>query len=909
MQEISPKEYELPFFKEKGFVRKKCSSCGEYFWTLNPEYERCQDAPCVEYYFDKITSREPLSVRGSRERFLKFFEKHGHRIIEPRPVVARWREDLYLTIASIVDFQPHVTNGIVPPPANPLVISQPCIRLEDIDNVGLTMGRHLTLFEMGGHHAFNERDGKRIYWKNETLEYAFEFFVKEIGIPPEKIVFKESWWTGGGNAGPSFEVTVAGLELATLVFMQYKTVNNHLEPIPLQIVDTGYGIERIAWFTQKTPTAFHAIYGDLIRDFREKLGIQEPPQEFYRVAFKQAGLLDPEKIESINNFVNNISRSMNTSVQEAKRILEQEVKLYTLLDHTKTLTYMLADGIVPSNQGEGYLSRLVARRALKTLYLVNPELNLVELVEKQINLWSQDYPRIKENTSYILTIIELEEKKFRQLLKEKMNKALSIVLKSPGLDTLEKIYREMGIPPDLLAVEAGKKGKKIEVPHNFYAQLAKTGSESGTLGKKIEKETRMEWTEGLGETRLVFHDDPYATSLQARVIAVKDNMIVLDQTIIYPTGGGQVTDTGWIVKGDKKYRVKKAEKTGNVVIHYLDTRDHDIKPNDNVQVLLDWERRYRNMRHHTATHILIGSLRKILGNHVWQAGAEKTPDKARLDITHYEVPDRETINKIEDLANKIILQRIPVKTMFMDRNKAEEKYGFILYQGGVPPTRKLRIVEIPGHDVEACFGTHVSNTSEVGSIKITSVTKLQDGIIRLEYVSGTQTTVYARELEDILDSISEKVNAPRKHLAKRIENLLEEREELKTLLSRYRNEYYKQLRENLLSNTRKIGDYRIIVFTDKIGDDKSMMELLKKLVEENKDIIIARIKHTQNQSLVEISMGETAARNKPAHTIVKELAKKLNGKGGGKPDHAFLRLQQRITEDEVWEKLQTLLQQ
>ncbi|MEM3491161.1 MAG: alanine--tRNA ligase-related protein, partial [Fervidicoccaceae archaeon] len=147
------REYALNFFRENGFIRKKCKECGTYFWTLNPELDTCQDAPCVEYFFHKIPVRRPLSVGEARETFLKFFEKKGHEIIPPRPVVARWREDLYLTIASIVVFQPHVTSGIVPPPANPLVISQPCIRLEDIDNVGLTMGRHLTLFEMGGHHA------------------------------------------------------------------------------------------------------------------------------------------------------------------------------------------------------------------------------------------------------------------------------------------------------------------------------------------------------------------------------------------------------------------------------------------------------------------------------------------------------------------------------------------------------------------------------------------------------------------------------------------------------------------------------------------------------------------------------------------------------------------------------------
>lgn len=248
-----PSEYRLGIFRERGYTRRVCRVCGTPFWTRGP-HEVCNDIPCTDYRFFDIPLRlKNLSYEDTVRLFLDFFRREGHEVIEPAPVVARWREDLYLTIASIVVFQPHVTSGRVPPPANPLVIAQPCVRLEDIDNVGLTFGRHMTSFTMGGHHAFNYPD-KYVYWKDETVAYAEKFFGELIGVPDEELTFKESWWEGGGNAGPSMEVTVGGLEVATLVFMQYEAVDGGYKEIPLKIVDVGYGIERITWLTQKTPT-------------------------------------------------------------------------------------------------------------------------------------------------------------------------------------------------------------------------------------------------------------------------------------------------------------------------------------------------------------------------------------------------------------------------------------------------------------------------------------------------------------------------------------------------------------------------------------------------------------------------------------------------------------------------------
>jgi alanyl-tRNA synthetase len=575
---VDPAEYRLEFFREMGFERRVGRKCREAFWTLNPDFEEPQDTPCVDYWFRDIKSRGPMTVSEAREAFLRFFEERGHARVEPRPVVARWREDLYLTIASIVVFQPHVTSGLVPPPANPLVISQPSIRLEDIDNVGLTIGRHLTSFEMAAHHAFNYPD-KWVYWKEETVRYAYEFFTKVLGIPGELIVFKESWWEGGGNAGPSFEVAVGGLELATLVFMQYRVTDGGYEPIPLKIVDTGYGVERIAWFTQKTPTAFHAIYGPLLGRFRSKIGVPEPDERILWAAHKAAGGLDPEDRESVEAYYRRVSQLAGVSVEEAREVLLREARLYSVLDHTRTLALMLADGVVPSNSGEGYLARLVARRAMRQLAALGAEdVSLVDLVEMQVEFWGRDFPRMRENRDYILDATQLEEERFRKALRRGLQAVRRELRRKKRIELsdLVRLYDSFGVPPEIVAEAAAKEGVRVEVPHNFYSIVASMhrGPERirGYGFEKVElPEEVVRWASGLSATRRVFHEDPYAKSLRARVAGVMGRYIAFDATVFYPTGGGQIHDTGFIVVRGRRYRIVDVQKVGDVIVHVADS--------------------------------------------------------------------------------------------------------------------------------------------------------------------------------------------------------------------------------------------------------------------------------------------------------------------------------------------------
>ncbi|BBD72562.1 hypothetical protein HS1genome_0951 [Sulfodiicoccus acidiphilus] len=484
MSNAQENEYRLDFFKDRGYARKLCTSCGTPFWTKG-ENQTCADVPCTEYYFfDLPISSHKLSVREARRKFISFFASRGHTPIPPKPVLARWREDLYLTIASIVDFQPHVTSGIAPPPANPLVVSQPCIRLDDIDNVGVTFGRHLTTFEMAAHHAFNYPD-KFIYWKEDTVRLAKEFFVEEIGVPEEFLNFKESWWEGGGNAGPCFEVTVGGLEVATLVFMQYSARDGKYEPLQLKIVDTGYGVERIAWLTQKSPTAFHAIYGDLVPTFFRKLGVQEPEEEVLRTASVLAGRIDPDHWETVKRHREEVARRTGRSLKLVEDQLNDAAKVFQVLDHTKTLTLMLGDGMVPSNSGEGYLGRLVLRRALKVMKLLGAEPNLTDLIRTQIGFWGDDFPQMKRNIRYILEVVEDEQRKFQEILNKVPSLALSLSKRGKVTsDDLAATYDSHGVPPDLLSSELRKYGVVVNVPENFYAVVARRHQAAPLKGER-----------------------------------------------------------------------------------------------------------------------------------------------------------------------------------------------------------------------------------------------------------------------------------------------------------------------------------------------------------------------------------------------------------------------------------------
>ena len=422
-------EYELEYFEENGFHRLECSECGNMFWTRDGTRSTCGEPPCETYSFiDDPGFDEEFTLSEMREAFLSFFERHGHERIEPYPVAAnRWRDDVLLTQASIYDFQPLVTSGATPPPANPLTISQPCIRMQDIDNVGKT-GRHTMAFEMMAHHAFNAREEVEdeyayegeVYWKDKTVEYC-DTLLEELGANIENVTYIEDPWVGGGNAGPAIEVIYKGLELATLVFMSMEQDpdgeyllkdGNRYSKMDTYIVDTGYGLERWTWMSQGTPTVYEAIYPEMIEFLKENATLEYTDAEMKIVhdAARLSGNLDIDDVDDVQAARGDIAEELGVEVNRLRELVEPLEDIYAIADHCRTLAYMLGDGIVPSNVGTGYLVRMVLRRTKRLTDTVGVDAPLDELVDMQAERLGY------ENRDTIRDIVRTEVEKYRETL-------------------------------------------------------------------------------------------------------------------------------------------------------------------------------------------------------------------------------------------------------------------------------------------------------------------------------------------------------------------------------------------------------------------------------------------------------------------------------------------------------------
>lgn len=879
MSSFLKKECDLNYFHDNNYIRKKCKACGDYFWTLDKKSELCGDQPCVKFSFiDNPLGKKPLNLSAVRESFLSFFEKNNHsRLKYPEtgercPVVARWRSDIYLTIASIADFQPHVTSGMVPPPANPLVISQPCIRLNDLEDVGVS-GRHLTTFEMMGHHAFN-KNVDEVYFKEKTVEYCNDYFVNKIGIPREKINYKEQMWYGGGNAGPCLEVLAAGLEIATLVFMNMKRddkgdfeINGEkYSPNPLCIVDTGYGLERISWITTGTKTVYETVLSDVINWIDDKVG---------------------EKVD--------------------KSIV------YALADHTKCLSFMLGDGIVPSNVKSGYLARLIIRRSLRFIDKLGLDVPLKNLVGMQLDVLEKDFPSLKKREKQIFEILDIETQKFKDTLSKGKSMVNRIIKEEEIIDTKQLIhlYDTHGMPPDVVKNIAKKHSVDVEIPENFDSMIAELHSHEKISKKTEEKES------DLPKSDLLYYKDHYRKEFDGKIIWSKNNgkttEVIVDKTCFYPEGGGQPADKGFFTKEKSTFPVKRVYKHNGSIIHVVEGH---LKEGDSVHGKIDWDHRYMLMKHHTGTHVVNGALRKILGEHVWQAGSQLHVTDARFDFSHYEPLSEEKVEKIEKLANDFIKQKINVEKKVMDRNSAEKTHGFRLYQGGVPPGNSIRVLNIPGVDVEACGGTHLNNIGEIEKIKILKSERIQDGVNRVVFAAGRMVdrfeekerkqyqkivsvleNHYAVKNHDVdfseqLQKISEFFSVPISDLEKTILRFFEESDDLD---KREANDLFSASKD-LFDFWKKSQKKKKKVASDDINE---MLENAEEVTGTNIRVVVAKTSSKgsavageliKNEGVVAhvfdgkkiVSMASSDV-DIDLRKIVKEIAGMLGGGGGGRP--------------------------
>jgi len=893
--------YQLDYFDEAGFRRQECVSCGAKFWSRTDQ-DTCGEPPCAEYDFiDNPGFDEAYSLTEMREAFLSFFEERDHERIDPYPVAAnRWRDDVLLTQASIYDFQPLVTSGTTPPPANPLCISQPCIRMQDIDNVGKT-GRHTMAFEMMAHHAFNAREDLEdpeqyayqgeVYWKDETVEYCVELF-EELGADADELTFIEDPWVGGGNAGPAFEVIYRGAELATLVFMsmeqdpegdyEMKDGNRYSE-MDTYIVDTGYGLERWTWMSQGTPTVYEAVYPDMIAFLKDNAGIELTDEEEAVVheAAKLAGRMDIDEAEDIEAERDTIAAEVGVEVEELRDLMAPLEDIYAIADHCRTLAYMLGDGIVPSNVGTGYLARMVLRRTKRLADGVGVDAPLDELVDMQAERLGY------ENRDTVRDIVRTEVEKYRETLdrggRRVRQLAEEYAERGEAIPTEElvELYDSHGIQPDMVEEIAAEKGVDVDVPDDFYSVVAQRhGGGDGTA-----EESRTPYADQLSElpeTDQLYYEDQQRTEFEAVVLEVFDRDddtydVVLDQTMFYPEGGGQPPDHGTLSTDDVTAEVTDVQRYGDVIVH---TCDEDPGKGEFVRGQVDATRRKRLMQHHTATHLVIHSARQILGEHVRQAGAQKGTDSSRIDIRHYESVTREQVKRIEALANELVQDNVPVTQEWPDRNEAEERHGFDLYQGGIPAGEQIRLIKV-ADDVQACGGTHVARTGDIGTIKLLGTERIQDGVIRLSFAAGNAAIEATQRTEDALTEAAEVLDVAPEAVPETAARFFDE--------WKARGKEIEQLKEQLAearasggADSEEVGVGDVTAVVQRIDADMDELRAQANALVEQGKIAVLGSGLDGAQFVVSVPDGVEV----DAGEVVGELAGRVGGGGGGPPDFA-----------------------
>lgn len=824
---MDPSEYDLSIFHRLGMARRVCPGCGHAFWTLG-DHTRCQEAPCTPYGFiGHPIFRRSYPLSEMREAYLGFFERRGHVRQRRYPVVARWRNDVFFTQASIYDFQPWVTSGAIPPPANPLTISQPCLRFIDLEEVGHS-GRHLTLFEMMAHHAFNRPDHE-VYFKDKCVELCHDLLAGELGTDPKAITYKEEEWEGGGNLGPSLSVGVAGLELATLVFMEYVRDGDRLAPMPLTVVDTGYGLERFVWASQGTKTAYEAAFGAAYDEIRQSLPAPEAA---------------------------------------------------IAIDHARALNFMLTDGVVPSNAKEGYFARLLIRRTLRVLARASEPIELTALVERVGRELARDYPEVGEHRADRDRILAAEIERYTEAVERarpvlrRHEERLAAAGQSVGVEELVEWYDSLGVPPD---VASGLLERPVPVPDGFYSMVAERHANETPMNEYAQRAATIAVVPAtVPPTEVGYYLDPYTTTFEGRVLWSQGELVVLDRTFFYPTGGGQVNDTGSIAG----VPVVEVQRQGPWILHRLD-RPAAFPVGERVRAHIDRARRTQLMQHHTATHLLNGTLREVLGPHIWQSGAYKGPEIARIDVTHYKPLSRDELRRIEHRVNEIVRENRPVKSYFETRTEAERRFGFTLYQGGAVPGKELRIVEVEGFDVEACGGTHCTHTSEVGAIALLGVERIQDGVVRLSYASGERAIDIREEHEAVLHEAARRLGVPVDHLPDGIDRLLAEVEASRRAEKGRRKDDLSAVAERLLGdpgNTEVIGTITLVRARVDL-DRNELMELSRLLSKGPGRVVMLAAERDSRGTLF---LGSTAP-SVPAHALLQAALSAFQGKGGGNP--------------------------
>ncbi|MFI5420222.1 MAG: alanine--tRNA ligase, partial [Nitrososphaerales archaeon] len=695
--------------------------------------------------------------------------------------------------------------------------------------------------------------------------------------------------------GNSLEFHVRGLELGNAVFTAFEGTPDNYKEYPEKVIDMGAGLERMVWLSQGTFNSYDAVFSTDLDSFEKQTGIKVSEDKSLQEYYKLAGALDFEQFKGAVEDYSEIAKRLGMEEVELRKKINRIQAVYSILDHSRTLLFGITDGMLPSNVGGGYNLRVIFRRAQDFISDLGLSLELSDLAALHAQSLQKMYPELSEHLEDVKTIMAVEKRKYENAKSRssKIVQSLSKKKEKLGVDDLIQLYDSEGITPDVLKTA----GLDVTVPLDFYSLITGRHSEEKHKGSGPEIASVQSFdVNQITPTDLIFYKNRDQFSFEANVLKILDGQyIVLDSTAFFARAGGQEPDQGTI----NGVFVDDVFKINNVVLHHAPNLDGRILEGESVTGKVDEKRRSLIMRHHTATHIVNGAARRVLGSWVWQHSAFKDVDMARLDITHFAHLDREQVLEIERLANDVVRRNLQVIIRWIPRSEAEKEYGFRLYQGGVAPVKELRVVNIEGWDIEACGGTHCSTTGEVGLIKITKSERVQDGVERLEYVAGEAAISRIENEETILLDAASRLKTPPDKLNSSLEHLISQSEEARAISK----QLSKKLADLMINEIPKLS----LELVDGIKFYKSVLEPgldfeYHKIVGDKLSrsipnlIYLALFEEEDRITRIVVFCGEDAQkRGGKAGEIARQIAKALGGSGGGDSRFAQGGIDHKIT--------------
>lgn len=834
-----------------------------------------------------------------RKAYLEFFKSKQHLILHSFPLIPENDPSLLLIGAGMAPLKPYFTGKLVPPSYR-VTTSQKCIRTDDIDNVGRT-ARHHTFFEMLGNFSFGD------YFKKEAISWAWEFLTKVIELDPDKLyvtiypddkeaydywhnmigladerIFKfddNFWEIGEGPCGPDSEIfydlgpergcgkptcTVGCdcdryLEIWNLVFTQYnRTKDGKYEPLAKKNIDTGCGLERLASVIQQKESNFET---DLIFPIIEKV-----------IAISGGDYSQPD----------------------------QKMAMKVIADHIRAITVMISDGILPSNEGRGYVLRRILRRAVRYGRLLGIDhLFLSSLVDTVIDILGTEYPELRQYESLIKRVIDTEERQFSatlaqglDLLHQMMEEANSTKILA-GSEVF-KLYDTFGFPVELTEEIAAEKGYTLDT-EGFKKAMTEQQERARAARTKVSAKVAVPDTTKLDQDTLV--ND--AEAVNGHIVMIgregtevqqardgEEVTIILDSNPFHAEGGGQLGDTGILKAKGGSARVTDAKALPNGLVYLIATvAEGQIQTGDAVDIAVDKARNLAIARNHTATHLLQAALRKVLGNHVNQAGSLVTPEHLRFDFTNFSPVSAEELEKVESLVNEEILKNVPVTIEEMALKDAKEKGAMALF--GEKYGDRVRVVSVGDFSCELCGGSHVTNTAAIGSFRILSETGTGTGVRRIEAVTGAAALQKAKADEAVIRNLASVLKVKADDVTVKVGHLLKQLKDTEKELQQLKKDAALSDLDAILASREDINGVPVIAASAQADSMDSLRELADTVLDKSGSgvVLLAAVSGDKVQFVCKVDKGDTK-KGLHAGKIIKAAAQAAGGNGGGRPDMA-----------------------